>query len=76
MTQLGYDLDTINSLCYEFACDIEPDQMKFVSADLHNLVQSAASKLPGYNYAIVHKLINQWILVREGKLNPVPRSLP
>jgi hypothetical protein len=71
------DVDTINAICYDLAHDIDLNEKAWLIPALHSHVQHLAQQtLTGYNFHRATKLIDQWIAVRQGKLNPVPRSMP
>jgi hypothetical protein len=77
MSKQLVSVETINSICYETAHDIDFNEKKWIIPAFKSFVHYYAKEfMAGYEQPRVERLIDQWILVRQGKLNPVPRSLP
>lgn len=69
-------VETINSICYDIAYDIDFNEKEWIIPALKSHVHHYAKEfMVGYEKTRVEWLIDQWVLVRQGKLSPVPRSL-
>jgi hypothetical protein len=70
-------VDSVNSICYDLAHDIDFNAKEWIipafKSHVHHLAKLTLAR---YEEHRVERLVHQWILVRQGKLNPVPRSLP
>ena len=77
MTKQVISVESINSICYDIAHDLDLVEKDWLIPALKSHVHHYAKNyLVGYNYGTVEKLVTQWILVKQGKLNPVPRNYP
>ncbi len=73
-------VESVNTLAYELAWDIDfVEKAWIIPAFKSHMRDLAKDHLIGWNYRNgleFDRLLNQWIAVRQGKLNPVPRSYP
>ncbi len=77
MSKQFMSVETVNSVLYDLAHDTDLNESAWIIPALKSHMHHYASfHMTGYDWNHCERLIDQWVAVRHGKMNCVPRSLP